>query len=338
MVVTGIDPHKGSHTAVAIDEDEAALGEVRVRADRRQLEGLLEWAVEVPERCWAIESANGLGLLLSTQLLESGEEVFDVAPTLSARVRVLATNKSQKNDPNDAYAVAVAALRSSRLRAVGVADHVTVLRLLWNRHKNLTSAHTQAMCRLHALLVGIVPGGARRRLSGSKAAAVLGGVRASTAVERTRQAQAHELIGDVRRLEVQLKSSKRTIAEVVATVPSSLGELSGVGPISTAIILAHTADVGRFSSADEYASYNGTAPIDASSGPRKRPRLNPKGNRQLNHATHIIAFSQLSRPGPGRDYFERKSKEGKSHKEAVRSLKRQISNAVYRQLVIDAST
>jgi hypothetical protein len=152
MVVIGIDPHKGSHTAVAIDEDETKLDEVRVRADRRQLEALQRWAAAFPERSWAIESANGLGALLSQQLVGVGEEVFDVPPTLSSRVRVLASGKSQKNDPNDAFSVAVAALRSSRLRVVVAEDQIAVLRLLWNRHKNLTSHHTQAVCRLHALL------------------------------------------------------------------------------------------------------------------------------------------------------------------------------------------
>ena len=220
--------------------------------------------------------------------------------------------------------MAVAALRSPRLRGAHNDEHVTVLRLLWNRHKNLTSAHTQAMCRLHALLVGILPGGARRRLSATKAAALLAGVRPTTAVERARKLEAHELVADVRRLDAQLKASKKRIATYVATVPTTLGELSGVGPISTAIILAHTGDVRRFPTADDYASYNATAPVDASSGPIKRQRLNPRGNRQLNHAMHIIAFSQLSHPGPGRDYYERKMAEGKTQKEAVRSLKRRI--------------
>lgn len=112
MVIIGIDPHKGSHTAVAIDESELKLDEVCVRADRRQLERLTTWATSFPDRSWAIESANGLGALLSQQLVGAGEEVFDVPPTLSARVRVLASGKSQKNDPNDAFSVAVAALRS----------------------------------------------------------------------------------------------------------------------------------------------------------------------------------------------------------------------------------
>ena len=337
MVVIGIDPHKGSHTAVAIDEDERKLDEVLVRADKRQLERLLAWAEAFEKRSWAVESANGLGALLSQQLVGAGEEVFDVPPTLSSRVRVLGTGKSQKNDPNDALSVAVAALRSSRLRLVVAEDHVAVLRLLWNRHKNLTSLHTQAVCRLHALLAVIVPGGMRRRLSADQASAVLAGIRPRTMAEGARKSQARDLVGDVRRLDAQMKASKRTIAEAVAAVPTTLGELSGVGPIATAIILAHSGDIRRFPDADAYASYNATAPIEASSGPRKRHRLNPRGNRQLNHAMHIIAFSQLSHAGPGRDYFERKIAEGKTQKEAVRALKRQISNAVYRQLVIDAT-
>jgi transposase len=335
MVMIGIDPHKGSHTAVAIDADEVTLGEVTVRSDKHQLERLLKWAIEFPERSWAIESANGLGALLSQQLVAAGEAVFDVPPTLSARVRVLASGKSQKNDENDALSAAIAALRSARLRAVETEDHVAVLRLLWNRHKNLGSLHTQAVGRLHALLAGIIPGGARRRLSADQAAAMLSGFRPTTAVERARKAQARDLVGDVRRLDAQMKASKAAIVEALALVPSGLGELSGVGPVATCIILAHTGDVARFPTEGDYASYNGTAPIEASSGPRKRHRLNPRGNRQLNHAMHIIAFSQLSHAGPGRDYYERKLAEGKSQKEAVRALKRQISNAVYRQLVRD---
>jgi transposase len=192
------------------------------------------------------------------------------------------------------------------------------------------------VCRLHALLAGIVPGGTRRRLSAEKAAAVLSGFRAKTAVEKARRDQAQILVGDVRRLDAQLKASKRTIVEALTVVPTSLGELSGVGPVATCIILAHTGDVRRFADEDNYASYNATAPIEASSGPRKRHRLNPRGNRQLNHAMHIIAFSQLSHAGPGRDYYERKIAEGKTQKEATRALKRQISDVVYRQLVRDA--
>ena len=110
MVLIGIDPHKATHTAVAVDDDEGTLGELTVKADRHQIERLLKWAIDYPDRRWAIESANGLGFLLAQQLVAAGEDVVDVPPTLSARVRLLGSGKSQKNDPNDALATAIAAL------------------------------------------------------------------------------------------------------------------------------------------------------------------------------------------------------------------------------------
>src|SRR5579863_8215229 len=113
MVLIGIDPHKATHTAVAVDNRETALGELTVKADRHQVEHLLKWAIEYPDRRWAIESANGLGFLLAQQLVAAGEDVVDVPPTLAARVRVLGSGKSQKNDPNDALSTAVAALRAN---------------------------------------------------------------------------------------------------------------------------------------------------------------------------------------------------------------------------------
>ncbi len=125
-VMIGVDPHKGSHTAVAIDQDEARLAKMRVRATRRQVEQLLEWAARFDERTWAIESAGGLGYLLAQQLLNAGERVLDVPATLAARVRVLGTGRSNKNDPNDAHSVAVAALRAPRLASVTRADHAGV--------------------------------------------------------------------------------------------------------------------------------------------------------------------------------------------------------------------
>ncbi len=137
-VLIGVDPHKGSHTAVAIGHDEVPLGQLRVRATRMQCEQLLEWAEVFPERRWAIESAGGLGYLLAQQLIAAGEQVVDVPPTLSARVRLLGSGKSQKNDPNDALSTAVAALRHRRLHAVVADDQAVILRMLADRHHDLT--------------------------------------------------------------------------------------------------------------------------------------------------------------------------------------------------------
>src|SRR4051812_3992020 len=176
-VMIGIDPHKASHMAVAIDDDEQSLGVLKVAADRGQTPRLLAWAELLgEERTWAIESAGGLGKLLSQELLAAGEQVVDVPPTLSARVRLLGAVKAAKNDGNDALSTAIAGLRHCGLRAVRVDDHSTVLRLLIGRYDDLVSLRTQAACRLHAVLRELVAGGARRRLSADQAAKLLRGV------------------------------------------------------------------------------------------------------------------------------------------------------------------
>ncbi|MBA3653471.1 MAG: transposase [Actinobacteria bacterium] len=163
-VLIGVDPHQASHTAVAIDGDENALGELTVPATKNQTARLLEWAAPFRDRRWAIESAGGLGYLLAQQL------VVDVPPTLSARVRVLGSGKSSKNDPNDARSTAIAALRGRALRSVVIDDHRAILRMLADRHHDLTALRAQAVCRLHARLAALVPGGfpARCPLLGPK--------------------------------------------------------------------------------------------------------------------------------------------------------------------------
>jgi transposase len=334
-VLIGVDPHKASHTAVAIDRDEQALSEMRVRASSGQLGELLAWAKPFPDRVWAIESASGLGYLLAQQLVGAGEHVVDVPPTLSARARVLASGRSSKNDPNDAFSAAVAALRSPRLRSVTADDHTAILRMLADRLHALGSARTQCACRAHAMLAALVPGGFAGRLTVSNARKVLaeidpvGGV----AVERTTQTEA--LVADLARLDQDIRAVKARINTAVAASGTNLLELYGVGPVVAAIVLGNVGDPRRFPTRHQFASYNGTAPIEASSGPTKRHRLNPRGNRRLNHAIHIVAVAQISHASAGRQYYERKISEGKTKKEALRALKRRISDVIYRQLTTD---
>ena len=334
-VLIGIDPHKGSHTAVAIDGDESPLGEIRVRATKKQCQALLTWAEAFPERRWAIESAWGLGYLLGQQLVAAGEDVVDVPPTLSARVRVMGSGKAQKNDPNDALSTAIAALRSRRMRPVRADDYGAVLRMLGDRHHALTSLRTQSICRLHAQLAAVIPGGMARELTAEQARAALRTIRPVDGVMAERRRQIADLVADVARLDLEIKDIKLRTRLAVQASKTSLVDLHGVGPIVAALILGHSGDVTRFASRHHYASYNGTAPIEASSGPKKRHRLNPRGNRQLNHAIHMIAISQIRSNTAGRAYYQRKLEEKQSKKEALRALKRRISDAVYRQLLID---
>jgi transposase len=162
-VMIGVDPHKGSHTAVAIGSDEEPLGQLRVRASASQAQRLVTWAAAWPERTWAVEGAGGLGHLLAQQLVAAGERVLDVQPKLGARVRLLATGASNKNDPNDALSVAVAALRSRTRRPVIADDHAAALRVRSRRHRDLGRAKEPGGVPAPR---GAVRAGARRRVRG----------------------------------------------------------------------------------------------------------------------------------------------------------------------------
>ena len=146
---------------------------------------------------------------------------------------------------------------------------------------------------------------------------------------------ATELVDDIARFNAQMRASKKRIRSAVAASGTSLCDIRGVGPIGAAIILGAVGDITRFPTPGHFASYNATAPIDASSGNHSRHRLNPRGNRKLNHVLHMAAVSQLRYPSQDRDYYQKKLTEGKTSKEAIRALKRRISDVVYRQLKAD---
>jgi transposase len=337
QVVIGIDPHKASHTAVAVDGGEEPLSSVKVRATRKQVEQLLDWAEPFGKRRWAIESAGGLGYLLAQQLVARGEEVYDVPPTLASRVRVLATTRSNKNDPNDALSIAVAALRAPRLKAVEAANHTEVLRLVSKRNTDIGSHRTRVVCRLHAFFQELAPGGISKEMNASDAEALLAKLEPTTPTEQVRYDLATELLEDLRRLDAQLKASHKRIKEAVTVSGTSVTEIYGIGPMIAAELIGYSGDVGRFANRDAYASYNGTAPVEFSSGGRTVHRVSERGCRMLNHALHMAAICQIRQTNSqGRIYFERRVAEGKTKKEAIRALKRHLSNAVYRQLLLDA--
>ena len=338
MVTTiGIDPHKATHTAVAIDEFETVLGELTIPAGRYQAKRLIGWAsgLDGDGRLWAVESAGGLGYLLSQQLVAGGEHVVDVPAVLASRVRVLSSGRSNKNDPNDARAVAIAALRQPGLAVVEPENHTAVLRMVAKRHLELTSLRTQAACRLHATLAALRPGGMARRLSVTNAAKMLNSLRPATPITQQRKAMARQHLGDIRRLDEELKANQTLIRRAVTASGTTVTDIYGVGPIVAALLIGYTGGIGRFGTADRYAAYNGTAPVEYSSGGKKRHRLSMRGNRVLNHAIHMAAVTQIRYPTPGRVYYDRKLEEGKTKKEALRALKRRISNVVYRHLVAD---
>jgi transposase len=338
-VMIGIDPHKGSHTAVAIGPAEEPLGELRVRACPSQAEQLLAWAAAWPGRAWAVEGAAGLGHLLAQQLVAAGEQVLDVPPKLAARVRLLQAGDTSKNDPNDALPVAVAALRSPARRPVLAGDHADVLKMWAKRHRDLARLRNQAACRLHAVLCDLVPGGHAKEISAGQAAGILERITPSGAVARARCELAAEFLTDIRHLDAQLRDTGKKLAAAVKASGTSLTGLFGVGPVIAGTVIGDVRQVFRFPGRDHFAACNGTAPVEVSSGGRKVYRLSLRGNRRLNHAIHMAAITQIRhKHSQGRAYYDKKLAEGKTHKEALRSLKRRISDAIYAALVADART
>ncbi len=335
-VMIGIDPHKATHTAVALNEDEVVLDEFKTRASKGQVGLLCEWADRFEKRQWAVESANGLGYLVSRQLVAAGERVLDVSPMLASRVRVLGSGRSQKNDANDARSVAIAAMRSDRPALVGDDGHGRVLRLLVKRHRDMAQLRSTHCVRLHAMLIELAPGGIGTTITAVKANRLLNGIEPGGEVVRCRVTIARELIADIEALDTTLTASKKRITSAVTASETSLCDIYGVGPICAATIIGYVGDINRFATKAKFAAYNGTAPVEASSGARVRHRLNPRGNRTLNFAIHIAAVVQFRNQSEGRIFYDRKIGEGKTHKEAIRALKRRISDRVYKHLVADA--
>jgi transposase len=336
-VMIGADPHKASHTAVAIGAAEEPLGELQVRACAAQAERLLAWAAAWPERTWAVEGAGGLGHLLARQLLAAGERVLDVPPKLGARVRLLAAGDVNKNDPNDARSVAVAALRSAGVREVRADDHAAVLKIWSKRYRDLGRSRTQVVCRLHAVLCQLIPGGVSKAITARQAAWLLESIPPAGAVEAARCELAAAFLEDLRGIDARIRETRKKLAVAVQATGTSLTGLDGVGPVIAAAVIGDVRDVSRFPGRDHFAGYNGTAPIQVSSGPRKIYRLSRRGNRRLNHAIHMAAITQIGhRHSQGRAYYDKKLAEGQTPKQALRSLKRQISNAIFACLQANA--
>lgn len=338
MITIGIDPHKSSHTAVALDEAGHVLGELRVSANKTTLRRLQNWAGDWPERTWAIEGAGGLGHLLAQQLVAAGEVVVDVPAALAARSRLLGRGHGRKTDGIDANSVASVAQHHPDLRRVVREDHSGVLRLLSDRRDELAAERRRVVNRLHRLLRDLHPGGAPTELSAETASRLLARTRPQGPAAAERKTMARQLLADLRRLDRALADNRLRCAGAVAACGTTLTSIFGISDVLAAKILGHTGDVSRFSSAGRFASYSGTAPIEVSSGEVTRHRLSRGGNRSLNNALHLAARVQIMYPGPGRDHYGRKLAERKSSSEALRSLKRQLAKVVYRHLVADHAT
>ena len=335
-VVIGMDPHKRSVTIEVMAGDETVHGGGRFGTDRAGYQALMRYARRWPDRVWAVEGCSGIGHHVAMRLLADHEEVVDVPPKLSARTRVFATGQGRKTDATDAHSVALVGTRMAGLRPVVNDEQLAVLRILVDRRRSLGEDHTRMVAQLHQLLLELIPGGAKKDLSAAQAKALLAKVRPRDVVGKTRRRVAAELVSDLERIYARKKAANKELTALLAQTGTTLMDLSGIGPSGAARLLVEIGDITRFPNRDHFASWNGTAPIDASSGDRVRHRLSRAGNRQINRVLHIMATVQLRNPGPGRTYFDRRKAEGKTSMEAMRALKRRLSDIVYRHLVDDA--
>jgi transposase len=334
VIVIGVDPHKQTHTAAAVD---AGVGELRgertVKARRVGHERLLEWARALAEeRLWALEDCRHVSVSLERFLLASGERVVRVPPKLMAGARRSARTRG-KSDAIDALAVARAALREPGLAVARLEGATREVRLLTDHREDLVGERTRIQQRLrwhlHELAPELeLPAGCLDRACWLDRI----GRRLARREQTLQVAIARELVVRCRELTRRERELERELATRVRAQAPALLALAGCGVLTAAKLLGETGGAERFAGDAQLAMHGGAAPLPASSGNKNRQRLNRSGNRQLNCALHRIAVCQGQHHAPARSYLLRKESEGKSRKEALRCLKRHLARTVYRTL------
>lgn len=341
VVVVGIDVHKDTHCAVAVDEVGRQCGSARTfRTTDAGCLQLLRWAHsgrgdrrgrsgDDGEVVFAVEDCRHLTTRLERVLLAAGARVLRVPPKLMAGARASARTRG-KSDPIDALAIARAALREPDLP---VAEHTHAsreLKLLVDHREDLVAQRTQMQNRLRWYLHELDPGvdpvqrSLDRTVVLDRVQAVLQAM-PQTMVQRI----ALELVGDIRSLTVRINALEKELRSLVGAHAPQLLELPGCGVLTAAKILGETANPRRFRSEACFAMHAGVAPIPASSGRIDRHRLARGGNRQLNAALHRIAVTQVRLQGPGHAYYQRRREQGDTTMEALRALKRRLARVVF---------
>jgi transposase len=337
VVTIGIDAHKSSLAISLVDELGRELAHEQFGNDAAGHRALHRWVEQLApgERRFGIEGSGWIARALAHFLLERGEGVVDVRGTLTERERRRMRGQG-KSDPRDALAIARVTLRE-QLPPVRVDSPSRDLKLLCDYRAQLLGERIRTANRLHVDLVSLRPGYEKEiRTLGS-------GVRLERAErllagdERVQAGLARRRIESLRRLDAEIKQVEGELRERVRANGTGLPRLAGVGELIAARLIGEVGDVRRIASKDRFARMNGTAPIPASSGQTNRHRLNKGGNRRLNHAIHMIALTQARMDPRARAYIERRCGEGKTRRDAVRALKRHLSDVVYQQLRRDAA-
>ena len=338
MFVIGVDSHKRSLAVCVVDELGRAIAARTVANSPKGHAAAHAWICEVAEgeRCFGVEGSGGFAYAFSVLLDGQGERVFDVPPNQTDRERGRQTTRA-KSDEKDALAIARITLRErERLAPLAHNPLARDLRMLCTYRRQLRQARTRTANRLHADLVQLEPGYETRvpALDNAKQLAAcsrLLGKRVGVQGDLTRLR-----LADLRRVDREMRTLEKRIRLLVSTTGTTLTEIHGVGSLVAATIIGEVRAVERFATPSRFARHNGTAPIPASSGRSTRYRLNRGNNRRLNHAIHVIALTQARNDPRAQAFLAGRRAEGKTSREAMRALKRRLSDVVYRQLTADA--
>jgi len=333
VVVIGTDSHKRTHTVVAVDGNGRKLAEKTVPTTPDGHLDLLRWARRWRDRTWAIEDCRHLTRRLEADLLRAGERAVRVPPKLMAGARQSAREPG-KSDPIDALSVARAALREPNLSPVRLEGSERDLRLLVDHREDLITDRGGHQARLRWFLVELGIAEPQPRTLGQPG--VLAELERQLASRPELSARiSRDLLARIGELTAAINALAREIEARTKVLAPSLLNLVGCGPLTAAKLVGETGGAGRFRSRAAVASHNGSAPIPVWSGNVVRHRLNRGGNRQLNAALHRIAITQLHCPGPGRDYVARRMANGNTKLEAIRALRRRLSDEVFRRMAAD---
>ena len=330
MIVVGLDVHKHSLTAVCVDDLGRSLAETRGPVDAQ----VIAWGCSLgEERLWAVEDCRHVTRGLEQALLAAGERLVRVPPRLTAPQRRRGRVRG-KSDAIDALAVARAALQEPHLDGPRPGEQVLhELKLLVDHRDDLVDERRRAQQRLrwhlHELDPTIkVPLGALDRAVWLERLTRQLARREQTTLVRI----SRELLGHCKTLTRSVLTLDRELEQRAQALAPHLLEIAGCGPLSAAKLLCEIGPIDRFRSDAQLARHAGVAPLEASSGKYHRHRLDRGGNRQLNCALHRIAVTQGRWHPPARAYLERKQNEGKTRREALRCLKRQLARTVYTTL------
>jgi transposase len=337
MLIVGIDPHKYSHTAAALDTATGeTLGEITIASTVEGYRELLTWLGRLAADLVAIENARGLGRHLADHLAAQGFTVRDVTTKEVRAQRLARRGGRNKNDPLDALAAALTAATGSSY-ALAANDTGEVANLLTEEREALNTELTAKRNRLHALMRALRPGGAPTGASPADFANLLKGIKATTGVVTETKRLARDLLAELRRLTRALEANRQRMSDLTASADIALTDIPGIAAVGACAILGAIGDIDRFADHHHLAAFAGAAPKQIASGNTDRHRLDRRGDPRLKRALHLAAMTQARmKTGPGRTYYQRKREEGKTHREALRCLKRQLIKVIWRTLHKDA--